>query len=329
MKKVFSIILTVIFGICLYCTLLLSVVRSTVNASSLTDFARNALKTVSKVQKIHNNGLFYPDEKQVILSGYDDFDFGDLNFSDLGDMDLNSIVKSYLKAYDVQVEPEFITEILESPETKEFVNKYIDEIVSYATGEKETLEIDADDVITVVNNAIDIYEKETGETVDRTGLEENIRDSVEEAVTEVAETIDSVRDNNELVFLAIKMCQFFISVKFFAYCVGVCVLLAIVIFVINLNLFTWFKYISIPSIVDGALMFLPGVTVGIVFPSLMKFFVREFDLPGGIMDGLIAVVQKSMHFMKLEGAVCLLIGVALCIFGFSLGKKTKVETAEA
>ena len=76
-------------------------------------------------------------------------------------------------------------------------------------------------------------------------------------------------------------------------------------------------------------MFLPGVTVGIVFPSLMKFFVREFDLPGGIMDGIIAVVQKSMHYMKIEGAVCLLIGVALCIFGFSIGKKTKVETAEA
>ena len=329
MKKFFSIFLTIIFAVCLYCTLVLSVVRSTVNASALSNFAKNALKPVSKVQKIHNDGLFYPGESQIILSAYDDFDFSDLDLSDLSNLDLNTIVNSYLKTYDVDVDAEFVSEILKSPETQQFIEKYVDEIVSYATGTKDKLEIDADDVISVVNNAIDIYEKETGEKVDRSGLEEYIRDGVEQAVTEMSDAIESVREDNELIFLAIKVCQFFLSPLFFAYCIGICVILAVVIFVINLNLFSWFKYISIPSIVDGALMFLPGVCAGIVFPSVMHFLVREFNLPGGISEGILSVVQKAFNIMKIEGAVCIIIGVALCIFGFSLGKKTEeAETQE-
>ncbi|MCR4735636.1 MAG: hypothetical protein K5829_11590 [Treponema sp.] len=331
MKKFFSIFLAIIFSLFLFITLILSITRSAVSSSAISDFARNALKPVSKIknEKNYNNGLYYPGQAQLYLSDYEDFDFEDMDFSNLSDMNLNEIVESYLDMYDVDIEPDFIADILSAPETTQFVDKYIDEIISYAIGEKDSLEIDAADVSKVVNNAIDLYEKETGEVVDRSGLEEGIQEGIEEALPEISSTIDNIKEEDELVIFAIKLSKFFLSQKFFIICVSICVILALIIFLINLNIFTLFKYISIPAIVDGVLLFIPALFVTSFLPLAMDFIVNEFSIPVGLSEAVLAVAGSYFKAMKIEGAVCIILGVAICIFGFKLGKKSKTELIES
>ena len=144
MKKILSILLSIIFALCLFVTLLLSVVRFNFNYSTITKLASEIMKPVSKAP-LYNDGLFHPDDKVITLAQYDfdpsaleNFDFSSI---DLSNMDVNEIVQSYLDVAGVEVEPEFIAEVLASPEVSEFVDQYVGEIVDYVTGNTEELTI--------------------------------------------------------------------------------------------------------------------------------------------------------------------------------------------
>ena len=190
MKKFFSILISIIFAVCLLGTLLLSVVRFNFSYSTITKLASEILKPVSK-GPVYNDGLYHPGDKVITLAQYEfdpsaleNFDFSQI---DLTNLDVNALVQTYLAEAGIEVEPEFIAEVLASPEVSSFVDKYAGEVVDYMTGAKTELEINPDDVVNVMTKSIDMYEEHTGEDlgIDRTELKQAVTESVATAQTEI------------------------------------------------------------------------------------------------------------------------------------------------
>ena len=241
MKKFFSVLLSIIFAVCLLGTLLLGIVRTDFSYSAITKIASEILKPVSKAEPVED-GLFHPGDAKITLAGYEeygDFDFSSIDLSsiDMTNLDINELVETYLEAAGVEVEPEFIAEILASPDVSEFVDKYVGEVVSYMTGESEELKINPDDIKKVMNKSIDMYEEHTGEVVDRSGLNEAIEENVAVMTTEITTALDTAKEENAETFEVLKQVEFFLSLKFFLICIGVCVFFALIILLINRNIY--------------------------------------------------------------------------------------------
>jgi hypothetical protein len=288
-----------------------------------------------------DDGLFHPGDIRYSLAAYEelgdlsDFDLSSIDLSsiDLSNMDVNEIVQSYLDAAGIEVEPELIAEVLASPEVSKFVDQYVGEIVDYVTGASDELNINTDDVLNVMNKSLDIYEEHTGEVVDRSGMKEAVESNVAEAKASIQESLDTVKEENaetfESIQSALKTANLVLSLKLWLICIGVCILLALIIFLININVFAMFKYISIPSIVDGVLIFVIAIACGAIVPKIVPPLLAEYNLPKGIFEGIWVYVSKMLGHLKICGCAATLIGVALCVLGFKLDKKKAEAPVQA
>lgn len=323
MKKFLSILISVLLFFVLLGTLLLGIVRKNVSGSTITNLAVELMKPVA--METHNNGLYYPDEGKivsVVQYDYNDFDFSNL---DLTNLDINALVNEYCEAAGIDVDADFISEVLADPQTSKFVDKYVTEITEYAAGVKTELKINPVDVQNVINNAIDKYEIKTGEKVDRTGLNENIAAVVEESAPSITAAIDEVKEENAESFEQAKIVIQLLSLKVFLICIAVCAVLALLILLINKNVFTWFKYISIPAIIAGALIFIAGIVLNGIMPALEQqlFAQLEFELPLSFVKAVETIVLNILKQIKITGAISTLSGVILLVLGITLGNKNK------
>ena len=331
MKKFFSVFLSILFALALFFTLALSVVRFNFSYSTITELAGQLLRPVAAAPVIEyeDDGLFHPGDVVISYADYDldDFDFSsvDLSSLDLSNMDVGEIVQQYLEAADIDVEPELVAEILSSPDVSQVVDKYAGEIIDYMTGASEELKIDPAEISTVVNKAIDKYEETTGEVVDRTGLDEMVASGVESAVPELTATLDSAKEENAEVFEALKIVNTILSAKVYALCIAVTLLLALIVLLINRNVFVWFKYISIPMIVDGFILFVAALVAKGIVPNILLEVIRENGLPNALNAVLWDYIKKLLLQFEIYGAVSTLLGVVLCVFGFRLSKPKSVE----
>lgn len=327
MKKFGSILLSIILGICGLFTLLLAVVRVDLNYSAITKIAGEILKPVAKVAPVED-GLFHPDDKIITLAQYDDygdFDFDSLDLSslDFTNLDVNEIVGTYLEAAGVEVEPEVLAEIIASPDVSDFVDKYVGEVVDYVTGNTTELKINPDDITKVLNKSIDMYEDKTGEVIDRTGLNEAIAENVDVIQSSVTEALDTAKEENAEIFENLKLVDFYLSLKFFLMCVGVCVILAALLLLINRNIFTWLLYTFIPLFVDGILIFVAACVAQGVVPGLLTLALSDAGLPKGIYEGIWSYIVIVLKHLKICGAVTAIVSTVLWALGIALGKKTK------
>ena len=327
MKKFFSVFLSIIFALCLLATLLLSVIRFNFSYSTITQLAGELLKPVSKaaVPVPEDDGLFHPGDKIITYAAYDEYDIGDFDFSsmDLTNLDINEMVQTYLDAYDIDVEPELIAEILASPDISQVVDKYADEIINYVTGVSDELNIDPQDITNVVNKAIDKYEVATGEVVDRTGLDEAVNSGVEAMVPELTATLDTAKEENAETFDILKKVNLLLSLKIWIICIVVCVVLALIIFLLNMNVFVWFKYISIPAIVDGLLIFITVLVAKGIVPDILLTALRDAGMPDSVYSVVWRYVFSLLKKFETVSIVTVLIGVVLVSLGATLGKSKK------
>lgn len=327
MKKFGSILLSIILGICGLFTLLLAVVRVDLNYSAITKIAGEILKPVAKVAPVED-GLFHPNDKIITLAQYDDygdFDFDSLDLSslDFTNLDVNEIVGTYLEAAGVEVEPEVLAEIIASPDVSDFVDKYVGEVVDYVTGNTTELKINPDDITKVLNKSIDMYEDKTGEVIDRTGLNEAIAENVDVIQSSVTEALNTAKEENAEIFENLKLVDFYLSLKFFLMCVGVCVILAALLLLINRNIFTWLLYTFIPLFVDGILIFVAACVAQGVVPGLLTLALSDAGLPKGIYEGIWSYIVIVLKHLKICGAVTAIVSTVLWALGIALGKKTK------
>ena len=327
MKKFFSVLLSVVFALCLLFTLLLAVVRFNFSYSTITNIASKAMKPVSKAAAPKKqSGLFYPGQSAAALANltFDGANFENFEFNfhadNLKDLDVNALVQSFLDQAGVDASPELVAEILESPEASAFVDKYAEQVIDYMTGTKSSLDVDPKDVKKVMNKSVDLYEKHTGEKVDRSGMDQAIEDSVKAAVPKITASLDEAKEESAKVFDAIKAVASWLELRAFALCVAVCALLALAIFLINKNVFAMFKYISIPAIVDGALLFLVAALGAAVLSVLLS---DAANVPKGIYAALSAYAASLFLQMKIYGIAAAVCGVVLCVLGFAKDKKTQ------
>ena len=303
MKKFFSVLLSIIFAVCLLGTLLLGIVRTDFSYSAITKIASEILKPVSKAEPVED-GLFHPGDAKITLAGYEeygDFDFSSIDLSsiDMTNLDINELVGTYLEAAGVEVEPEFIAEILASPDVSEFVDKYVGEVVSYMTGESEELKINPDDIKKVMNKSIDMYEEHTGEVVDRSGLNEAIEENVAVMTTEITTALDTAKEENAETFEVLKQVEFFLSLKFFLICIGVCVFFALIILLINRNIFAWLQYIFMPVFIDGLLIFIAACVANGIAPGLLAAAIENAGLPKSIYAGIWTYLSRVLNHLKI------------------------------
>lgn len=330
MKKFCSVLLSILFAVSLFGTLLLGVVRKDFSYSAITKIVGEILKPVSKAEPV-NDGLFHPGDIKYSLAAYEEYgDFGDFDLSqldlssiDMTNLDINELVGTYLEAAGVEVEPEFIAEVLASPEVSEFVDKYVGEVVNYMTGASEELNINTDDVLNVMNKSLDMYEEHTGETVDRTGMKEAVESNVAEVKTQVETSLDEVKQENAETFEYLKIVDFILSLKLFLICVGVCVFFALIILLINRNIFAWLQYIFMPVFIDGLLIFVAALVASGIVPGILSTALTDAGLPKGVYEGIWTYVAKVLSHLKIMGIVCAVCGIALWTTGLTLGKKTK------
>ncbi len=331
MKKFFSVLLSIIFALALLFTLLLSVVRFNFSYSTITELAGQLLRPVaaSPVIEYEDDGLFHPGDIKISYAAYEDlggFDFSSVDLSqlDMSNMDVSQIVQQYLDAADLDVEPELIAEILSSPDVSNAVDKYAGEIIDYMTGASDEIKIDPVELTTVMNKAFDKYEEATGEVVDRSGLDQAVTQGVENMMPELTATLDSAKEENAEALDILKKVNLLLSAKIFALCIGVCVLLALIIFLINMNIFVCFKYISIPMMVDGLILFIAAIVAKGMVPGILSAAIADYGLPNNIYTVLWNYIRKILFDLEAYGIVATLLGVALCVLGFMLGKKKAV-----
>ena len=329
MKKFCCVVLSILFALTFLATALLGIVRTDFSYSAITKIAGQILKPVSKIEPV-NDGLFHPGDITYSLASYEDygdFDLSALDFDsiDFTNLDVNELVQTYLDAAGVEVEPEFIAEVLASPEVSDFVDKYAGEVVSYMTGSTTELKIDAADIQKVMNKSLDMYEEHTGEVVDRTGLDQAIEENVALAQTELTSALDTAKEENAETFAALKYVELALSLKVFLACICLCVLLALIIFLINRNIFSWLLYVFIPVFTDGILIFVAACTAQGVAPGLLSAALTDAGLPKGIYEGIWSYISIVISHLKICGIVCAVGGTAFWATGIALGKKTKTK----
>lgn len=327
MRKFFSVLLSILFAVSFLITALLGIVRKDFSYSAITKMAGEILKPVSKIEPV-NDGLFHPGDVKYSLAAYEDYgDFDisalDLSSVDFTNLDVNELVQTYLDAAGVEVEPEFIAEVLASPEVSDFVDKYAGEVVSYMTGSSSELKIDAADIQKVMNKSLDMYEEHTGEVVDRTGLDQAIEESVALAQTEITAALDTAKEENADALAALKYVELILSLKVFLACIGVCVLLALILFLINRNVFSWLVFVFIPVFIDGILIFVAACVAQGVAPGLLSAALTDAGMPKGVYEGIWSYISIVLSHLKICGIVCAVGGTVFWATGIALGKKTK------
>lgn len=327
MRKFFSVLLSILFAVCFLITALLGIVRKDFSYSAITKMAGEILKPVSKIEPV-NDGLFHPGDVKYSLAAYEDYgDFDisalDLSSVDFTNLDVNELVQTYLDAAGVEVEPEFIAEVLASPEVSDFVDKYAGEVVSYMTGSSSELKIDAADIQKVMNKSLDMYEEHTGEVVDRTGLDQVIEENVALAQTEITAALDTAKEENADALAALKYVELILSLKIFLACIGVCVLLALILFLINRNVFSWLVYVFMPVFIDGILIFVAACVAQGVAPGLLSAALTDAGMPKGVYEGIWSYISIVLSHLKICGIVCAVGGTVFWATGIALGKKTK------
>ncbi len=327
MKKFCCVVLSILFAVAFLGTALLGIVRKDFSYSAITKMAGEILKPVSKIESL-NDGLFHPGDIRYDLADYEDYGDFDISALDLGsidftNLDVNELVQTYLDAAGVEVEPEFIAEVLASPEVSDFVDKYAGEVVGYMTGSSSELKIDAADIQKVMNKSLDMYEEHTGEVVDRTGLNEAIEGNVAIAQTELTAALDTAKEENADALAVLKYVELILSLKVFLCCIGVCVLLALIIFLINRNIFSWLVYVFMPVFIDGVLIFLAALVAQGIAPGLLNAALTDAGFPKGVYEGIWSYISVVLAHLKICGVVCAICGTVLWVLGVALGKKTK------
>lgn len=268
MKKIFSIIISVLFSFSLLFTLFLYVIRNNVTTDKVIDAISNSADLLA----VDNTDTYLGNESTNIKRMSNDYNYDEIK-SLVGDRNIDE---------------NMIKEIVGDDEFKDLINKYSSEITKYLTGKTDELNFDRDEINSKVNEILDKYEERTGERINR----ENLDSDISNFIGQVEDSVSLVRDVKPLT----TMLNILLSDFIFYMLVGITFILGLIILLINMDLFVAFKYLSIPAIVVGSILLIGGLFVGIIniseFKDFTNAFGNDFKLTGVItmMVGVIMLV---------------------------------------
>ena len=220
----------------------------------------------------------------------------------------------------MRIDEELIADILSDPETKDLVDNVMNQAVEYMAGKTDTIDLNPDKIESVVTKSIKKIEEKTGEKIeyDAAELKANIASGVEEALPSVTETLDIVKEENSAELDSVLKILDFLSVKYLIIMIAMLVVLAAIIFVINMNIFALFRYISIPSIVVGIIFIILGLMSGVVNSVVADVLKADFE---SLIKPVSVLVSAIFHQFLTYGIFAFVPGVALCVVGFINNKK--------
>lgn len=315
MKKVLSVLLSIIFGLVLLVTLLFNIVRVNVTPSKIMDLGASMINSMAYAPS-YNEGLFRPGQKVIRKAGYE-INGVELDF-DLNNLDIGEIVQQLAAAngYDFKVDEELIADILSDSETKDLVDNVMNQAVDYLSGKTETIELNPDKIESVVVKSIKKIEDKTGEKIeyDPAELKAEISAGVEEALPAVQESLDEVKEENGAELESVMKLLDFLSIKYLYIFIAVLVVLVTLIFVLNMNVFATFRYVSIPAIVAGLILIIAALVGGnIGTAAVVEMLKNDYEALITPVTVLIGIIIKQI----LLNGICIVIpGIALCVAGF-------------
>ena len=80
-------------------------------------------------------------------------------------------------------------------------------------------------------------------------------------------------------------------------------------------------------LVDGIILFVAALVAKGIVPGILFGVISEYGLPGAINDVLWGYIKKLLLQFEIYGAVSILLGVVLCVLGFTLTKKKAVAAS--
>lgn len=314
MKKFLSVLLSIIFALVLFVTLCFNIVRVNVTPSKIMDLGASMINSMALAPS-YDDGLFHPDQKVLSNAGYDiggmDIDF------DLNNFDIGEIVQQIVEAngYDFTVDEELIADILSDSETKDLVDTVMNQAVDYMAGKTDTIELNPDKIESVVVKSIKKIEDKTGEKIeyDPAELKAEIAAGVEEALPAVTEALDEVKEENGAELGMVLKALDFLSIKYLFIFIGVLIVLAALIFVLNMNVFALFRYISIPAIVVGVIYVVFGLLGNTATAIIVNLLKNDYE---SLIAPVTVLVSTIFRQFLLNGICSFVPGVVLCVVGF-------------
>lgn len=319
MKKFLSVLLSIIFALVLFVTLIYNIVRVNVTPSKIMDLGASMINSMALAPS-YDDGLFHPEQKVIT---YADYDIGgmDIDF-DLNNLDIGELVQQLVEAngYDLTIDEELIADILSDSETKDLVDSVMNQAVDYMAGKTETIELNPDKIESVVVKSIKKIEEKTGEKIeyDPAELRAEISSGIEEALPAVTEALDEVKEENAAELGMVLKALDFLSIKYLFIFIGVLIVLAALIFVLNMDIFALFRYISIPAIVVGVIYVICGLLGNTVTAIIVELLKNDFE---SLIAPVTVLVSTIFRQLLLNGICTFVPGVVLCVVGFICKKK--------
>lgn len=313
MKKFLSVLLSIIFAFVLFVTLMFNIVRVNVTPSKILDLGASMINSMALAPS-YDDGLYHPDQKVITQAGYD-IDGMDIDF-DLNNLDIGEIVQQLVEAngYDFKIDEELIADILSDPETKDLVDTVMNQAVDYMAGKTDTIDLNPDKVESVVVKSIKKIEDKTGEKIeyDPAELKAEIAAGIEEAIPSVTEALDEVKEENGAELETVLKALDFLSIKYLFIFIGILIVIAALIFVLNMNIFALFRYISIPAIVVGGILIIAGSLGNVITGVIVELLKNDFE---SLIAPVTVLVSTIFRQILLNGICSIVPGIALCVAG--------------
>ena len=137
--------------------------------------------------------------------------------------------------------------------------------------------------------------------------------------------MDIVKEENSAELDSVLKILDFLSVKYLVIMIAMLVVLAAIIFVINMNIFALFRYISIPSIVVGIIFIILGLMSGVVNSVVADVLKADFE---SLIKPVSVLVSAIFHQFLTYGIFAFVPGVALCVVGF-INKKKQIVSSKS
>lgn len=309
MKKILSVILSILFGILLFITLMLGLLRVNFNQNKVKKITTELLKPVAYVNKTHYLADFSENEYSI----------GDIK-------NINEIVQFYCKQYGYDVSEEFVQEILDDKVTTDFVEKYSSQIIDYFTDNTLEINIDENDILNVLNNAVEKYEIETGKKIDKKDFQENILNDVHESTENINKNLQNFKETNKSKINKIQVFFNIISLRNLMILIIILLIIICAIFILNKNIVKFIKYIAIPVLVNGLIIFIASVIFNTVYINYFSSESLKILLNAENIKyySVIKLIQNSLEKiflqMKITGIICSLFGTIFLSLSLKLDK---------
>lgn len=231
-KGLFSGIFTFFYFLLLNVLIVILVLRTSLSNNLIKDIF--IYSTDYSYSNIDNNTLAYIDPSEVIIDNIEEEEIDNI------DEELILKIEEALKESNLPIE--LIGYIVDNEENLTYFSEIYESAFNYLLAVDEDLEFPKEAINNIINNAISEYEKDSGEVVNKTGIN-NFLNDIETVYEEYIITDDIIQARE--IFYTVLFGPVFYTI------LSITILLLVAIILLNHNNLRFLLNISIPHIITG------------------------------------------------------------------------------